>query len=75
MIIPDGISVTFTTKHSGNVLTTTLTITNAIKSYTGYYWVRLPSGDVCNVSVTTGRSTWKRFLTYVQNIAMYHIHH
>ena len=35
-----------------NNFTTTLTIANAIRSYTGYYWVRLPSDDVCYVSLT-----------------------
>ena len=35
-----------------NKLTTTLYIFNATKSYTGYYWVRLPSDDVCNTSFT-----------------------
>ena len=29
-----------------------LTITNTRKSYAGYYWIRLPSDDVCNVSLT-----------------------
>ena len=32
--------------------TTTLNITNAIKSYTGYYWVRSSSANVCNASLT-----------------------
>ena len=36
--------------HTVNTLTTSLTITNAIRSYTGYYWIRLPSDDVYNVS-------------------------
>ena len=35
-----------------NTLTTTLYIFNARRSYTGYYWVRIPSDDVCNVSLT-----------------------
>ena len=35
-----------------NALTTTLTITNATKSHTGYYWVELPSLNVCNVTLT-----------------------
>ena len=35
-----------------NEFTTTLYIFNARRSYTGYYWVRLPSGDVCNTSFT-----------------------
>ena len=39
-----------------NKFTTTLYILNARRSYTGYYWVRLPSGDVCNVSLTVTTS-------------------
>ena len=36
-----------------NTFNTALYIFNATKSHTGYYWVRLPSGDdICNVSVT-----------------------
>ena len=42
-----------------NNFTTTLYIFNARKSYTGYYWVRLSSGDdVCNVSLTVITSTF-----------------
>ena len=45
------------TSTINNTLTSSLTITNAVKSYTGYYWVRLPSDDdVCNVSLTVGTS-------------------
>ena len=35
-----------------NSFTTTLHIFNARISYTGYYWVSSPVGDVCNVSFT-----------------------
>ena len=46
-----------TTSNSNNLTNTTLTITRAVKSYTGYYWVRLSSkDDVCNVSLTVGES-------------------
>ena len=45
-------NIHLTTSTTNNTLTSSLTITNAVKSYTGYYWVRLPSGDVCNVSLT-----------------------
>ena len=38
--------------------TTQLYIFNARKSYTGYYWVRSPLGDVCNVSLTVSTSTY-----------------
>ena len=52
MVDPQGSNIQFTTSTINNTLTSSLTITNAVKSYTGYYWVRLPSGDVCNVSLT-----------------------
>ena len=41
---------------SENNFTTTLYIFNARQSYTGYYWIRLPSDDVCNVSLTVATS-------------------
>ena len=49
-----------------NKLTTTLYIFNARRSYTGYYWVRLPSDDVCNVyfTVSTGLFGLNRY-TYI----------
>ena len=48
-----GNNIHLTTSTINYTLTSNLTITNAIKSYTGYYWVRLPSDDnVCNVSLT-----------------------
>ena len=53
-------SIRFTVSTINNTLTSNLTITNAVKSYTGYYWVRLPSGDVCNVSLTVGTSTFMK---------------
>ena len=54
----DDQSITISTR-TGSTLTSSLTITNAVKSYTGYYWVRLPSDDVCNVSLTVfGTSMW-----------------
>ena len=49
---PQGSNIHLTTSTINNTLTSNLTITNAIKSYTGYYWVRLPSVNVCNVSLT-----------------------
>ena len=42
-----------------NIFTTRLSIFNAMKSYTGYYWVRLPSDDVCNVSLTVLSSMFR----------------
>ena len=34
-----------------NTLISSLTVTNA-GQYTGYYWIKLPTDDVCNVSLT-----------------------
>ena len=56
MINPEGTNINFTTKHSENALVSTLTITNAESSYTGYYWLNPPLNDTCNVSVTVGKS-------------------
>ena len=50
--VNQGRNIHFTTSTTNNALFITLTITNATKSYTGYYWVRLLSDDVCNVSLT-----------------------
>ena len=35
-----------------NTLTSSLIVTYARISYTGYYWIRLTTDDVCNVSLT-----------------------
>ena len=52
------ININSTTSVDTTNITTSLTITNARESYTGYYWVTLSSDnvDACNVSftVTTG---------------------
>ena len=44
-------NIYFTTFTINNTINSSLTITNAIKSYIGYYWIRLSSDDVCNTSV------------------------
>ena len=58
MVDPQDSNIHLTTSTINNTLTSNLIITNAIKSYTGYYWVRLPSGDVCNVSLTVPAGMW-----------------
>ena len=52
MVDPDDDQIFTISTHAGNTLTSSLTITNTTQSYTGYYWIRLPTGDVCNVSLT-----------------------
>ena len=52
-------NIHFTTSTINNALTSSLTITNATKSYSGYFWVGTPSVNVCNVSLTVfGTSTY-----------------
>ena len=41
---------------SQNSFTTRVYIHNARKFFTGYYWVKLSSGIVCNVSLTVATS-------------------
>ena len=57
MVDPDDGHITVFT-HIGYTTNISLTITNAINSYTGYYWVELPSGNVCNASLTLLTSTY-----------------
>ena len=55
MVDPNGGNINFLTHdhtHTIGGTNSTLTITNAIKSYTGYFWVRTPSLNVCNASLT-----------------------
>ena len=56
MVDPDDNHITVST-HTGNTINSSLIITNANRSHTGYYWVGLPSNNsVCNVSLTVGTS-------------------
>ena len=41
-----------TVNNNGSTTNSSLIITNAIKSYTGYFWVGTPSLNVCNASLT-----------------------
>ena len=50
MVDPDVDHTTLFT-CTENTLNSSLTVTNA-RQYTGYYWIRLPTDDVCNVSLT-----------------------
>ena len=52
MIDPNGENIYFVTDTIGNTTSSSLTINNAIKSYTGYFWVGIPSLNVCNASLT-----------------------
>ena len=54
MVDHDGDNINFITDAIGNTtkFNSTLTITNVMKSYTGYFWVGTPSLEVCNASLT-----------------------
>ena len=58
MVDPNGGNITFLTDLEASMKTTSslLTITNAIKSYTGYFWIGIPSFNVYNASLTVGTS-------------------
>ena len=60
MVDPQGSNIHLTTSTINNAISSSLTITNAIKSYTGYYWIRLSSDDVCNVSLTVVTSMFAK---------------
>ena len=55
MVDPNGENINFLT-HTNGSTNSLLTITNARKSYTGYFWVRTPSLNVCNASLTVETS-------------------
>ena len=52
MVDPNEDDIYFITDTIGNTTSSSLTITNVIKSYTGYFWVVTPSLTVCNASLT-----------------------
>ena len=62
MVDQQDSNIHFTTSTLNNTLTSQLTITTANKSHTGYYWVRTPSFNVCNASLTVLTSMLIQFL-------------
>ena len=66
MVDPKGENINFLTRTIiGSTTSSSLTITNARKSYTGYFWVGTPSLNVCNASLTVGTSTYFCIYVYV----------
>ena len=49
---PNGGNISFSNYTNGSTTISSLTVTNATKSYTGYFWVGIPSLNVCNASLT-----------------------
>ena len=73
----DG-NIHFTTSTINNTLTSQLTITNAVKSHTGYYWVGTPSSNVCNASLIVTTSMLIHTITQINvknNIVAYHFNY
>ena len=63
MIDPNGDNINFLTSTIGSTTSSSLTITNAINSYTRYFWVGTPSLNGCNSSLTVLSSMY--VCTYV----------
>ena len=65
MVDPNGENTTIETLFvaAGFILYTysSLNINNAIRSYTGYFWVGTPSLNVCNASLTVLTSTYMNY--------------
>ena len=56
MVDPNGENVNFLTHTNGSTTSSSLTITNAQKYYTGYFWVEAESLTFCNASLTVLKS-------------------
>ena len=65
IVDPNGENINFLTHTTGSITNSSLTITNAIRSYTGYFWVGTPSLNVCNASLTVLTSTYVHMYTYM----------
>ena len=68
MVDPDEDNINFITDTNGNTTSSSLTITNVIKSYAGYFWVGTPSLNVCNASLSVLIS--KYVCRYIKQIMM-----
>ena len=70
----NGGNINFLTRTIGNTTNSSLTITNATKSYTGYFWIETPSLNVCNASLTVLTSMFVAILcrhTYIVHYNTY----
>ena len=57
IVVADGQNILPFT-HTRNTINSSLTIANARRFSTGYYWVETPSLNVCNVSLNVGTSMY-----------------
>ena len=58
IVDPNGRNINFLNHTSGGAINSSLTITNAGRSYAGNFWVRISSRTVCRVSLTILPSTY-----------------
>ena len=66
MVDQDGDNINFITDTIGNATSSSLTITNVIKSYAGYFFVRTPSLDnVCVASLTVLASKYLHMCMFI----------
>ena len=72
MVDPNGENIYFITDTIGNTTSSSLTITSVIKSYTGYFWVEIPSLIVCNASLTVLASMYAYNCGYIY-ACMFHL--
>ena len=65
--------INFLIRTTGNTTSSSLNITNAAISHTGYYWVKTPSLTVCNVSLTVLTGIGMYYVNYtLQNSYILH---
>ena len=62
MVVSNGGNFNIMNHSNESITSSSLTITNVIKSYTGYFWVGTSSLNVCNASLTV---TTSKFVCYV----------
>ena len=65
MVDPNGGNINFLTHTNESTTNSLLTITNAIRSYTGYFWVGTPSLNICNATLTVLASKYVCSYMYV----------
>ena len=58
MIDPNGENINFLTRNIGGTTNSSLTINNARKSFTGYFWIEAESLTFCNASLIVLTSTY-----------------
>ena len=68
MVDPNGENIYFITDTIGSTTSSSLTITNVIKSYTGYFWVGTSSLYVCHATLTVLTSMYVH--VYVNEICI-----